>query len=70
MMKKDVKTLRTLMGLSQAKFGNYFGIPVANIQRWEQGVAKPCGYVVDMMWRIHELETENAKKKSSDSNEC
>lgn len=61
-MKKDVKTLRILMGLSQAKFGNYFGIPVANIQRWEQGVAKPCGYVVDMMWRIYELEQKNGSE--------
>lgn len=56
MQKKDVKTLRTLMGLSQSKFGQYFGIPVANIQRWEQGLASPLSYVVDMMWRIYELE--------------
>ena len=52
----SVRELRDKMGLSQSKFGAYFGIPVANIQRWEQGLAKPPEYVVTMMSRIVELE--------------
>ena len=47
-----IKILRLYTGLSQSKFANYLGIPVANIQRWEQGVVNPPEYVLGLIKRI------------------
>lgn len=53
-----VKQLRDRTGLSQAKFGEMFGIPVANIQKWEQQTSTPPDYIVSMMERILDLQDE------------
>ena len=53
-----IKAMRTNTGLSQQKFGEIFGIPSMNIANWEQGLAKPPKYVVDMIERIFKLEAE------------
>ena len=37
----SVREIRAVLGLSQQKFADYFGIPVANIQHWEQGISTP-----------------------------
>lgn len=44
-----VKELRTLTGLSQQKFGDYFHIPKRTIQNWEAGVSKCNDYIVELM---------------------
>lgn len=54
-----IKELREQTGLSQAKFGQKFHIPVANIANWEQGIHKPAEYIVFMIERILELEAAN-----------
>ena len=47
-----VKELRATTHMSQNKFATYLGIPVANIQNWEQGINNPPNYVVSLISRI------------------
>ena len=51
-----VKELRTKTGLSQKKFGDYFGIPLRTIQNWEAGVSECNKYIIDLM--IFRLKSE------------
>lgn len=46
-----IKELRTQTGLTQAKFAELIEVPVANIQKWEQGVASPPEYVLKLIIR-------------------
>lgn len=56
--KERLKELRKELGLSQAKFAERFGIPLRTIQDWEYGKREIRGYIVDMMYRIIELENK------------
>ncbi len=47
-----IKELRTTTKMSQSRFASYLGIPVANIQHWEQGVASPPGYLISLITRV------------------
>ncbi|MBP3804266.1 MAG: helix-turn-helix domain-containing protein [Oribacterium sp.] len=47
-----IKALRTTTGMSQSKFASYLGIPVANIQHWEQGKTSPPDYVAALISRV------------------
>jgi len=47
-----IKLLRSYTGLSQSKFAQYLGIPVANIQRWEQGTVNPPDYVIVLIKKV------------------
>ena len=47
-----IKELRTTTKMSQSKFATYLGIPVANIQHWEQGVASPPTCLVSLITRV------------------
>ena len=51
-----IKELRKATGLSQSKFATYLGIPTINIQHWEQGVANPPEYVLNLIIRVMKLE--------------
>lgn len=62
-----IKELRAGMGLSQRKFADYFGIPVVNVQHWEQGVAKPPEYVVRLIDRVIKLERSSHDAKEVDN---
>lgn len=59
----EIREIRNKMNLSQQKFGNYFGIPLRTVQRWEYGESKPSVYVVNMIKRILELENLNKINK-------
>lgn len=59
-----VKEMRTQMGLSQQKFGDYFNIPLRTIQRWEYGVSDPPAYTTQMMERILLLEGKISIQKA------
>ncbi|MGC4053073.1 MAG: type II toxin-antitoxin system MqsA family antitoxin [Paludibaculum sp.] len=37
----DVRSIRRRMGLSQSQFAAKFGFPLATLQNWEQGRARP-----------------------------
>ena len=39
-------------GLSQAKFGDYFGIPKRSIENWCNGATTPPPYILIMMQEI------------------
>lgn len=56
--KDKLKELRKELGLSQAKFGEKFGIPVRTIQDWEYGKREIRSYIINMMYRIVELENK------------
>ncbi len=47
-----VKELRNAAKMSQQNFAAYLGIPVANIQNWEQGIHKPPAYVIALITRV------------------
>ena len=47
-----IKKLRKLTKMSQSKFAAYLGIPVVNIQHWEQGVSSPPDYVINLILRV------------------
>ncbi len=47
-----IKELRTTTHMSQSRFASYLGIPVANIQHWEQGVSSPPTYLVSLITRV------------------
>lgn len=51
-----IREIRDKLDLSQREFAEYLGIPVVNIQHWEQGVSKPPAYVLNMIIRIVSLE--------------
>ena len=47
-----IKEMRLLTGMSQTKFGEYFGIPKRTIENWESGSSskRKCpDYVIDLM---------------------
>lgn len=45
----DIKELRKIIGLSQAKFSEQFGIPKRTLQDWESGSRKPPQYVMSLL---------------------
>ncbi|MBO4847297.1 MAG: helix-turn-helix domain-containing protein [Lachnospiraceae bacterium] len=45
----SIKEMREKTYLSQSKFANLLGIPVANISKWEQGVSSPPDYVLKLI---------------------
>ena len=47
-----IKELRNTTKMRQNKFAMYLGIPVANIQHWEQGVSTPPSYLVALISRV------------------
>ncbi len=51
-----IRALRTITKMSQNRFAAYLGIPVANIQHWEQGVSTPPSYLVALISRVMKHE--------------
>jgi transcriptional regulator with XRE-family HTH domain len=47
-----IRELRKTTNMSQSRFATYLGIPVANIQHWEQGVSSPPNYLVSLISRV------------------
>ena len=47
-----IKELRNTTNMSQNGFAAYLGIPVANIQHWEQGVTTPPNYLISLISRV------------------
>lgn len=47
----SIREMRAVTGLSQNKFANLLEIPVANIQKWEQGRTVPPDYVLGLIRR-------------------
>lgn len=49
-----IQSMRKETGMSQKKFSDYFGIPVATLQDWEHGRRVPPDYIPRMMQKILE----------------
>lgn len=61
-----IRELRNQVGLSQAKFGALFGIPLRTIQGWENEERIPPEYVINMIEELlyrRELIEEEPKRK-------
>lgn len=48
-MEMDIKKFRSLINMSQRQFSAYFSIPLGTLRNWEQGIAKPPEYVLNMI---------------------
>ena len=48
------KELRTLSGMTQAEFAEYFGIPKRTIENWDNEVRTPPEYVIALLeYKLH-----------------
>ena len=45
----SISELRHFVNMSQRDFANYFGIPLGTLRNWEQGIASPPDYVIQMI---------------------
>ena len=61
-----VKELRHAAKMSQNKFAAYLGIPVSNIQNWEQEIHNPPAYVISLITRIMRNDGYIGKDLTSD----
>lgn len=61
-MKKtnEVKEIRAMTGLSQARFADKYGIPKRTLEDWEADRRVPPAYVVNLLRRC--VEADNEKK--------
>ena len=55
-----IKEIRIQSGMTQKRFGEYFGIPKRTIENWEAGVNKCPEYLKSLMQ--YKLEKEGIKK--------
>ena len=46
-----IREIRKISGLSQAKFGEKYGIPKRTIESWEMGERECPGYVLELLRR-------------------
>lgn len=53
-------SFRQKLGMSQKEYADYFGIPKATLQDWEQGRRTPPKYTISMMRRIIDMRQDNA----------
>lgn len=56
-----MKELRELLGLTQKEFALKFGFNLRTLQQWEQGRVSTPVYLIPLVKRVIELESENAK---------
>ncbi len=54
----DVSLLRKKLGLSQAQFGNLFGVHPMTVSKWERNILNPTAYQLALM-----VDFEKAAKK-------
>ena len=59
-----IKQLRTLSGMTQKQFGEFFGIPHRTIQDWEAEKRTPPEYIPKLLQ--YKLENENIIKKEGE----
>ena len=52
MITMEVKEMREMLGLSQAKFAKKYGIPKRSIENWESGNRVPPKYLLDLLERV------------------
>ena len=60
----NISTLRTKLGLSQAQFGNLFGVHPMTVSKWERGLLVPTAYQIAL---ITEFERAAKHKEVRDT---
>ena len=48
-MAMQISELRSKLGLSQAQFGQLFGVHPMTVSKWERGILKPTDYQLVLM---------------------
>ena len=48
-MNNDIKDIRRKTKMSQSEFAELYGIPVSTLRKWEQGIASPPDYVINLI---------------------
>lgn len=59
----NIKQLRTLSGMTQKQFSNYFGIPLRTLEDWETEKSECKSYIISLIQ--YKLENEGLIKKST-----
>lgn len=59
----NIKQLRTLSGMTQKQFSNYFGIPLRTLEDWETGKSECKAYIISLIQ--YKLENEGIIKKNT-----
>ena len=68
-MNITIKEIRTLTGLSQAKFSKKYNIPQRTIESWEAGNRHCPDYVIELLeYRVRADISCNIKKKGGREN--
>lgn len=57
----QIKEIRELTGLSQAKFSEKYNIAKRNIENWETGKRKPPDHIPYLLERVVKLEKRVAE---------
>ena len=66
---KTVKQMRKEMGMTQAEFGAYYGVPVRTVKAWEKGECHMPAYTLRLMLYRARMEQKLQKQyKQSDGN--
>ena len=55
----NIKEIRLMTGLSQAKFAEKYGIPKRSIENWESGKRNCPSYVESLLKKVVETDIEN-----------
>ena len=61
-MNNNIRELRDATGLSQKRFAEWYGIPLSTLRKWEQGIASPAPYVVQLLARVIPGKDPSAQK--------
>ena len=61
----EIKELRNKTGLSQAKFGKFYNIPLRTVQSWELKERECPGYVLQLLERAVLDDLANGRFKKS-----
>ena len=60
----DVAHLRKNLGLSQAQFGNLFGVHPMTVSKWERDILRPTSYQLALM---EEFDKASKKQEVTDT---
>ncbi len=57
----EVKKIREMTGMSQARFAEKYGIPKRTVEAWEMGERTAPEYVMEMLTKVVKMEEVNMK---------
>ncbi len=54
----EIRILRSKAGMTQAAFADAYEIPLRTLQSWEGGEREPAPYIVKMLTRLVDLDSD------------